>query len=75
MGEVASLAAARARRELRDARSTEAVRSKKHVAEHFDVSVRTVERWIKAGLPVATATWAGHPRLRISEVEDWLASR
>jgi hypothetical protein len=52
-------------------RKDEALRSKQDVAGHWSVHVRTVERWVERGMPVAEYTWAGHPRFRLSEVADW----
>lgn len=42
-----------------------------HVAEHFSVSVRTVERWVAAGCP-ARSLGGQAIRLRLSEVHRWL---
>jgi phage terminase Nu1 subunit (DNA packaging protein) len=43
---------------------------KDHVAEHFDVSTRTVERWVVNGCPLLRLN-GGSPRFRLREVEAW----
>lgn len=45
--------------------------SKQQVSEQFGVHYRTVERWMKSGLPHDTDP----ARFRRREVEDWLEAR
>lgn len=47
--------------------------SKRRIAEHYDVSIRTVERWLHGGCPARLI--GGVQRFRISDVEDFLDSR
>jgi phage terminase Nu1 subunit (DNA packaging protein) len=42
----------------------------KRVAEHFEVSTRTVQRWKERGAPFLPA--GGSVRYRISDLESWL---
>lgn len=74
-GTVASLSDARERRASRLAREHEQLVSKKQLAEHFAVSVRTVERWVEKGCPVAQRLWGGSgaPRFHVSAVIEWHA--
>ena len=44
--------------------------SKKTIARHYNVSVRTVERWLYAGCP--SRMLGGVRRMRLSEIELWL---
>lgn len=46
---------------------------KKKLAEYFDVSERTVERWTAAGVPCLRGR-GRTVRYRPSDVEAWLAS-
>lgn len=58
--------------ETRRRRNDEQLKSKKDVADYFGgVHVRTVERWVQKGMPVAERTWAGHPLFRISDCLEW----
>jgi phage terminase Nu1 subunit (DNA packaging protein) len=52
-------------------RKDEQLKTKQEVAEHWSVHVRTVDRWVKAGMPVAERTWAGHPRFHLSACAEW----
>lgn len=53
--------------------------TKREVAEHFSVSIRTVTRWMypppgsgRTPMPFDPGPWEGaHPRFRISEIEAW----
>jgi hypothetical protein len=76
-GEVRSLAEARERRERRQQRDTEALVTKRQVAEHFNVVPRTVERWMDRGCPVALRLWGGSgaPRFHISDISAWHESQ
>lgn len=73
MGELGDLAAARERRERRLQRDTEALLTKRQIAEHFAVTVRTVDRWMTKGCPVALKLWGGSgaPRFHVSAVSEW----
>lgn len=44
--------------------------SQEGLADHFSVSVRTVQNWRRAGMPHLMA--GSHPRYRPSECEAWL---
>jgi predicted site-specific integrase-resolvase len=46
-------------------------RSKAWIAEHYAISVRTVERWLHAGCP-SVLLRGGVRRLRLSHVERFL---
>lgn len=46
--------------------------SKKAIGAHYDLSVRTIERWIHRGCQ--SRVIGGVRRLRLSDVEDFLAS-
>lgn len=77
-GQVLSLAEARETRARREARKAEQLVSKKGVAEHYGVSVRTIERWIakaaRQGIDlVATRLWggSGQPRFHLSAWDEW----
>jgi len=43
------------------------------LADHFQVSLRTVERWVADGMPCHR--FGGSVRYRISECESWLGER
>ena len=43
------------------------------VAEHFGVSIRTVRRWIKKGVPHRRV--GGMIRFNLSEVDEWARVR
>jgi excisionase family DNA binding protein len=58
------------RREV--SRDLEPWRSKAWIAVHFEVSTRTVERWVARGGPRETLHDGGLVRFRLSEVEGWL---
>lgn len=47
-------------------------RNTRQVAEHFGVSLRTVDRWISAGLPCWRPRRLGRTLLRLSVCEAWL---
>lgn len=70
MGEVVELAAVR---ELR--RGQEKPLTKAEVAEHFKVSVRTVNRWMQAGMPFDKPFAGGSVRFRLSDCERWFRKR
>lgn len=44
------------------------------ITEQFGVNKRTVQRWMKDGLPFDRDT-DGHARFKKREVEEWLAAR
>lgn len=67
---VIDLAAARRRREMSD----EPWVKKERVASHFDVSTRTVYRWVNDGCPVKRLR-GGTLRFQIGPIADWLESR
>lgn len=70
MGEVVELAA------VRDARGgRERPMTKAEVAAHYKVSVRTVTRWMAAGLPYDKPYEGGSVRFRMSECEGWFRRR
>lgn len=48
-------------------------RSKRTVAAHYEISVRTVERWIQDGC--VSRLIGGMRRLRYPDVEAYLASK
>jgi hypothetical protein len=75
--EVSSLDEWRERRERQQQRDTEALVTKRQVAEHFNVVPRTVERWIEKGCPVALRLWGGSgaPRFHISDISAWHESQ
>ena len=67
--EVIDLAAVRERRQRR---LNERPMTKKQLAEYFGRSVRTVDRWVKAGCPIAFRFYgSGPPMFYISQVEEW----
>lgn len=72
LGEVVSLQVARARRDR--ARSDEPWVSKRDIAAFFGVSGRTVERWMRRGLPFDKPFAGGSVRYRLSECEEWFRS-
>jgi hypothetical protein len=51
--------------------ATEPWLSKKSLAAHYELSTRTVERWVHGGCP--SRLIGGVRRLRLSEVEAFLA--
>jgi phage terminase Nu1 subunit (DNA packaging protein) len=65
--EVIDFAAAKRRRE----QSSEPWVKKERVAEHFDVSTRTVYRWVEAGCPIKRLR-GGTLRFQIGVISDWL---
>jgi hypothetical protein len=65
--QVFDLGEARRRRE----QSTEQWVKKERVAEHFDVSTRTVYRWVRAGCPIKTLP-GGSLRFQLGPLRDWL---
>lgn len=67
--EVIDLAAARRQREL----SNEPWVKKEKVAEHFDVSTRTVYRWVVDGCPKKRLP-GGTLRFQIGQMRSWLDS-
>jgi hypothetical protein len=67
---VFDLAAHRRRREM----STEPWVKKERVADFFDVSTRTVYRWVHEGCPVKRLR-GGTLRFQIGPLTDWLDSR
>lgn len=68
MAEVVDLGQAR---ERRLSRAAEPWVGKREVATHFGVSVRTVENYMKAGLP-HTKRFQGSPvRFRLSVCDEW----
>lgn len=69
---VLDLQAARARRE---ARVNERWVSKRQVAAHFGVSVRTVENWMRAGLPHVKRFEHGHVKFKLSVCDEWFQGR
>lgn len=58
---------ARRRRDL----SAEPWVKKEKVAEHFDVSTRTVYRWVEAGCPIKRLR-GGTLRFQIAAISMWL---
>lgn len=44
------------------------------IAEHFRVSVPTIERWVKAGAP-SLAPSRKATRFKISDMENWASQR
>lgn len=67
---VIDFAAAKRRQEMSD----EPWVKKERVAEHFDVSTRTVYRWVNAGCPVKRLR-GGTLRFQIGPIADWLERR
>jgi hypothetical protein len=47
----------------------------KRLAEHLDVSVSTIKRWRREGMPSHRWESTRLRRFRISEVDDWLNAR
>lgn len=70
MGQVVELAAVRERRGAQPAMKT-----KREVAAHFRVSERTIERWMRAGLPHQKPFENGAVRFRLRDCEDWFRRR
>lgn len=58
---------ARRRRDL----TTEPWVKKERVAEHFDISTRTVYRWVEAGCPIKRLR-GGTLRFQIAAISAWL---
>jgi excisionase family DNA binding protein len=48
-------------------------RGKRDIAAFFDISVRSVERMVAAGMP--SRKIGGQRRFRLSEVDGWVRSR
>ena len=67
---VIDFAAAKRRRE----ESAEPWVKKERVAEHFDVSTRTVYRWVNDGCPVKRLR-GGTLRFQIGPISRWLEGR
>lgn len=68
--EVIDLGVARRRRE----QATEPWVRKERVAEFFDVSTRTVYRWVQEGAPVKRLR-GGTLRFQLGPLKDWVESR
>lgn len=68
MGEVVQMRVARGRRQGEG----EPWSRKAQVAEHFAVSTRTIERWVKLGMPSRPY---GVVLFQLSKCEDWLAQQ
>ena len=47
--------------------------TKREVAEHFQVSEKTVDRWTAAGMPRLTVPGGRTVRYRASECDAWCA--
>lgn len=65
--QIIDFGAAKRRREA----SSEPWVKKEKVAAHFDVSTRTVYRWVEAGCPIKTLR-GGTLRFQIGAISDWL---
>jgi len=66
MGEVVDLSAERAKRQ------PEPWLSKREIAEHLGVSIRTVQRYMAAGMPFHRAYPTSPVRMKVSEVDSWM---
>lgn len=53
---------------------TGGILTKKGVAAHFHVSIRTVENWMKLGLPFRNPT-GRCVRFDLAEIEHWMAEK
>jgi excisionase family DNA binding protein len=42
----------------------------KEIAEHYNVSVRTIRNWVKKGMPVVVV--GGVHRFDLAEVDKWI---
>ena len=60
-------------RTLVDVSQMERYCSKREIADHYGLSLRTIERWQFDGCP--SRLIGGVRRFRVSEVEQWLAMR
>jgi excisionase family DNA binding protein len=69
MGELLDLSAERAKR------LPEPWKSKREIAEHLGVSIRTVQRWMNEGLPFSKVFERGPAKFRRTEVDQWLKGR
>lgn len=49
--------------------------TKAQVAGHFSVSVRTITRWMSAGMPYDKPYEGGVPRFSLRECEAWFSHR
>jgi transposase len=59
-------------RARRVARANEPWLSKREIAAHFGVSVRTITRWMQDGMPYRKRYEQAHPRFQISRCEEWM---
>jgi len=66
MGEVVDLSAERAKRQ------PEPWKSKREIAEHLGVTIRTVQRYMVAGMPYHKVFERGPARFKVSEVDSWM---
>jgi predicted DNA-binding transcriptional regulator AlpA len=72
MAEVLSLAVARERRR---ARSEEPWVSKREIARLLGYHTKSIERFMRAGMPFMKRFPQSHPRFQRSECEAWLQER
>ncbi len=69
LGKVISIDAARNARKSRGPQ--ERPKTKAEVAEHFSVSVRTIDRWMTRGMPYEKPFEGGSVRFNLSACEEW----
>lgn len=75
-GVVVSFEEARRRRAERELARDEPWRSKRDVAAHLgNVSTKTVERYMKLGLPFSKPLENGAVKFKLSEVDEWVRAR
>jgi ribosomal protein S12 methylthiotransferase accessory factor YcaO len=74
---VHDLAEARERRVKREARASETALTKQEVAVELGVKPRTIDRWIRKGMPVAFRLWGGSgaPRFHLTACLEWHESQ
>lgn len=59
----------------RRARRAEPLSSKAEVAAHFQVSERTISRYMRAGMPFEKPFERGSVRFRLAACDDWFQGR
>ena len=75
MADVAQVIDFQQARSRRLARASEPWIGKAEVAAHLGVSPRTVNRYMRAGMPYRRRFEHSFPRFQISAVEDWMEGR
>jgi hypothetical protein len=58
-------------RDRRQRALTEPWRDQRYIAAHFGVTTRTVQNWMRRGLPFSKPFPTGVPRFKVSLCEEW----